>query len=71
MTSEQEINRARMMYQQDKAGWLQRQVEAGNITSHSELLTIANKIDASSRVFFMVQDYFGTSLPSKQPTTNQ
>jgi len=66
MTSEQEINTARMMYQQDKAGWLQRQVEAGNIASHSELVSIASKIEASGKVLFMVQDYFGTKLAAKE-----
>jgi MOSC domain-containing protein YiiM len=71
MTFAQETNRARMMNQKNKAGWLQRQVEAGNITSHADLVTIASKISASSKVLFMVQDYFGTNLPSKQPTTNQ
>ena len=65
MTSGQETNRARMMNQQNKAGWLQRQVEAGNIASHSELATIAQKIGASSKVLFMVQDHFGTELPAK------
>jgi MOSC domain-containing protein YiiM len=66
MTFAQETNRARMMNQQNKAGWLQRQVEAGNIASHSELTTIASKIKASSRTLFMVQDYFGTKLPAKE-----
>jgi len=65
MTFGQETNRARMMNQQNKGAWLQRQVEAGNINSHSELVTIAAKIYASSRVLFMVQDYFGTGLPAK------
>ena len=64
MTFAQETNRARMMNQQNKGAWLQRQVEAGNITSHSELVTIAAKISASSKVLFMVQDYFGTNLPT-------
>lgn len=65
MTFGQETNRARMMNQQNKAAWLQRQVEAGNINSHSELVTVAAKIYASSKALFMVQDYFGTGLPAK------
>jgi len=54
-----------MMNQQNKGAWLQRQVEAGNITNHGDLVTIAQKISASSKVLFMVQDYFGTELPAK------
>jgi hypothetical protein len=65
MTFAQETNRARMMNQQNKAAWLQRQVEAGSIKSHSDLVAIASKIGASSKVLFMVQDYFGTNLPTK------
>lgn len=65
LTFAQETDRARMMNQQDKGAWLQRQVEAGNIASHSELVTIAQKIGASGKVLFMVQDHFGTELPAK------
>ena len=66
MTFKQEQNRARMMNQQNKARWLQRHVESGDITSHDQLAQVAAKIYASSKVLFMVQDYFGASLPTKE-----
>lgn len=59
-----EVNRARMMSQLNKGAWMQRQVEAGNIRSHSELLQVSSYIGAGPKVFSHVQDYFGTSLPS-------
>ena len=56
-------NRARMMNQQNKAAWLQRRIEDGSIKSQAELLTASTKVYASSKVFAMIQDHFGTTLP--------
>ena len=59
------LKQARMMNQQNKMAWLQRQVEARLITSHSQLLDASTKINLGSKGFAIVQDYFGTALPAR------